>query len=277
MTAVSALRSLLRRYRRKLQNVRADAARRRILGTRFRLLVVCGQKRSGNHLFLAWYAAQRRGPCLHYNHVRPDQPPTERERRTFHSGGGDGLPTLILSYEDHPLEAVFGGPLAAFLIAQGDRIAERHLVLVGRDPRNLPASRFRKWPHERDDPAAREAVLARLTEYAAPLLDAPDTLHGMRFTPVLYDALIAARPYRDRLSDRLGIARGDAGLDAVPAYGHGSSFDGVARQAEAMEVRDRWRAFADDPVFRDALAGPPLDDLLPRFDAAIAAGTGASG
>ncbi|UWQ23186.1 hypothetical protein [Jannaschia sp. W003] len=272
--SISPARRLLRQLRRRLGDAAADAARDRFLKRPFRLLVVCGQKRSGNHLVLQWALSQRRGSCLHYNHVDPAQLPTERHRRTLHRGGGvsteDALPTLVLSYEDRDLDAVMGGGLGRFLEEAGDRVRNRDLVLAGRDPRNLLASRFRKWPHEHTDPAARARTVARFADYAPLFLDPPETVHDMQFTPIFFDALIASRPYRDTVSDRLELRRGDRGLGEVPAYGHGSSFDGVASDGRSLEVDARWKAYADDPVFREVFATPPMDTLVPAFSEAIA-------
>jgi hypothetical protein len=273
---VSKGRRLLRRLRRSVENAQADWMARRILQGPFRLVVVCGQKRAGNHVFLNWYMSQCPGVRLHYNHVAPDQYPTERHSRAVRTGATHGKdrppPTLVLSYEDRDLQAVFDGALQTFLDAHAERITERHLVIVARDPRNLLASRFRKWPEEHRDSERLSRVLARFSDYAELVLSPPNELHGMRFTAVLFDCLIASRSYRDGLSKRLEIGHGDRGLDEVTTHGHGSSFDGVPPkgQAKSMAVRDRWKIYAKDPVFRAVFEAPHMNGLQDAFERTVA-------
>ena len=60
--------------------------------------------------------------------------------------------------------------------------------------------------------------------------------------------------YRRDLAAGLGLDSADRGRDDVSQDGGGSSFSGRASQGRAreMKVLDRWRVFADDPVYRAA-------------------------
>ena len=41
--------------------------KRLILPKPFRLVVIAGQKRSGNHVFINWFLSQSHGPCSFFN------------------------------------------------------------------------------------------------------------------------------------------------------------------------------------------------------------------
>jgi hypothetical protein len=68
------------------------------------------------------------------------------------------------------------------------------------------------------------------------------------FVSVLYDRWFNDRKYRDEIGNQLGFANRDTGLDYVPEFGEGSSFDGISFQGEgsAMSVLGRWRMFKHD-------------------------------
>lgn len=64
------------------------------------------------------------------------------------------------------------------------------------------------------------------------------------------------------MARQLSVDFTDAGVDAVPLCGGGSSFDGrlYHGRASQMAVQDRWRHFADDAGFR-RLFDPQLREL----------------
>lgn len=252
------LRRSARVLRRKAHRAGFAVASRAVLARPFRLLVVAGQKRSGNHVFLNWLLSQSPGPCAFWNHVAPDQYPTERHRREFRLNDPRQQPTVIFSYEDRALPDIFAGRLTDFLTRHEAQITDRHLCLVLRDPRNLMASRFRKWPEEHTEADRADAVTALWHAYAeaarAPDAVAPD----WGGTAVWFNAFVTDTAYRRTLSDRLGIRPGDRGLDEVTDHGHGSSFGGTAA-APGQGVFDRWRAYEDDPAFARLFADGSLD------------------
>jgi hypothetical protein len=266
---------------RRLRRVYRDGVRRRALarilaGPGFGVLVVVGQRRSGNHLFLNWYMSQHPGPTLLFNNIPPGGAPLATRRQEWRPGAADRTPTLIFSYEDQDPEAVLAAPMAEFLQAQAGRIRHRTLALVLRDPRNLIASRIKKWPGE----LAEEAGVARVRQgylrNAALAFGPPDVLGGCPLVPVLYNPLVAAPAYRARLAARLGIPPGDRGLDEVTNYGHGSSFERQSRagRAQEMDVFNRWKAFETDPRFRAVFAEDRMAAAVADFDAAAAAAGG---
>ena len=248
--------SPLRRPFRPLRRGAETAMLRYILSRRFRLVVVAGLKRSGNHVFINWLLAQSRGPCFFVNDIPPQMDPVSlpgvaRLRLPVSE------PTLVISYEDQAWPALREGGLQDLLERAGGNITERKLCFVLRDPRNLMASRFRKWPEERDDATRTEAAIALWHNHVA-ALGASDG--DFDIVPVWYPSFVTSTAYRASLSDSLGIAHGDRGLDEIPHYGHGSSFGGTsARPGEG--VFDRWRSYAEDPGFLRLFADGTLDRL----------------
>lgn len=69
---------------------------------------------------------------------------------------------------------------------------------------------------------------------------------------VSYNAWVNSEAYRRQLAEQLALPFSDAGYAQVSAIGGGSSFDGTSfsGQARAMDVENRWRAFAADDTFR---------------------------
>lgn len=244
---------------------------RAILARPFRLIVVAGLKRSGNHVFLNWMLSQSLGPCAFWNHVAPDQYPTERHRREYRLNAVNQVPTVVLSYEDRDLTAVATGALARFLEDHAPRIRRRDLVLVLREPKNLMASRFKKWPGEYESADEADALMTLWHAYAAAALDGapPAGWEGWQPHAVWFDALVNDASARDRLSDALDLRRGARGLDQVTNHGHGSSFDGLAGAGDpsAMQVSERWRAFSGDPAFERLFADGRAEEVAQRLAA----------
>lgn len=141
----------------------------------------------------------------------------------------------------------------------------------------LVASRLKKWPHELEDATARQRLLNNLLRNTRLALQPPDRFQGYDLVPVFYDSFILSPADRQALAGRLGIPPGDAGLDEVPHYGHGSSFDGkeLNGSARQMDVLNRWKAFSDDPGFRSFMADPQVSALTEDFDKEIARRIGA--
>ena len=69
--------------------------------------------------------------------------------------------------------------------------------------------------------------------------------------------------YRTQLSYTLGIKVGDAGLDEVPVYGHGSSFDGTTLTGAGVRdhVFERWRLVEDNPTFQTIIRSSGIQSI----------------
>ena len=224
--------------------------------SRIRLFIIFGMKRSGNHLFINWLLSQYPGPAVFYNHVRPNQIPYRRWKREWRFNNPTRPPAIIFSYEDRDFEEVFQGPLRDFLKEYESRIVDTKICIVMRDPKNFFASRFKKWPEEHNELDRVRHLIAKYCDYALAYQGGGALACFGDATPVSYNDLISSELYRRELAALLDVRDGMRGLDEVPRYGHGSSFDGVALhgRAEEMDVFGRWRGFADDPVFREVMA-----------------------
>lgn len=228
----------------------------------YEILVVFGMRRSGNHLAINWILEQVQGTAVFYNNINPDLPPFSARMTEYRRRGGLS-PRIVLSYEDVTAGRLLSPPLRTFLegrTAQHGTVVRFALIL--RDPYNLFASRLRKWPDRFGDADAIAAQTALYAEHAA-LAAAPRPLwRDAPLVPLLYNDLVADATARARIGQALGIGTGDRGLDTVPIYGHGSSFEGTAGEVGALQARvfDRWRDMAREPAFRAALGDPRLQD-----------------
>lgn len=234
----------------------------------FRVLIVVGQKRSGNHAFLNWYMSQFPGISLLFNNVSTNQYPLDRHRQELRLKSLRASPVLIFSYEDETPQSVLAGQLRNFLSKHEGQIKDIRLCLVVRDPRNLIASRMKKWPEEFENPDLLSKVREAYLHNADLALSSPPCFDGLPFVPVFYNALISSPAYRSRLAAQLGIPDGVKGLDEVLSYGHGSSFDGQDKDGNAgdMAVFSRWQAFSDDPRFIAVFDTPEMRDMIASFD-----------
>lgn len=224
------------------------------------ILVLFGMRRSGNHLAINWILGQIPGSAVFYNNIRQNGHPFDVGMREYRLRWPNRRPKIILSYEDLTPDEIAAGPLTEFL---SDRVT-RHNVTVQsgvilRDPYNLFASRLKKWPERF---ATDEAVAAQKKLYerhAVLAVDPKPLFGGAPVTPILYNRLVADQAYRKNLANELKINAGDVGLNEVPVYGHGSSFDGYKTDGANVRtgVFDRWKSSMNDPTFRQL-----VDDKL---------------
>ncbi|MEO3417092.1 hypothetical protein AAFO92_20750 [Roseovarius sp. CAU 1744] len=222
-------------------------------GRSYDILVLFGMRRSGNHLAINWILGQVPGSAVFYNNIRQTAHPFDVGMREFRLRFPNTRPKIILSYEDLKPSEIMNGPLPEFL---ADRAArhDAHIQsgVILRDPYNLFASRLKKWPERfaTDTDIRRQQEL--YTDHSALALNPVPVFGEMPVVPILYNPLVSDPAYRQDLAGRLRIQDGSTGLDDVPLYGHGSSFDGY--QTQGADVRagvfDRWRSSSNDPSFR---------------------------
>lgn len=233
-------------------------------GSSYDILVLFGMRRSGNHLVINWILEQVPGSAVFYNNIRRHGDPFDVGMREYRLRFPNTRPKIILSYEDLTPDEVSGGPLPGFL---SDRTrmgrARVQCGVILRDPYNLFASRLKKWPerlttggdiHRQQDMYVKHAALAA-GEISA--------FGSTPVIPILFNQLLTAPRYRSDLAGRLGINSGDAGLDKVPVYGHGSSFDGYDTAGTHLRsgVFDRWRGSLSDPRFQHVTSDARLRKL----------------
>jgi hypothetical protein len=274
--SVRRVPGLLRKIRRSRGRARrmvlALAERRISAAPDHEILVVFGMRRSGNHVAINWILNQIGGTAAFYNNITPTEPPYSARMSEFRLRPGRAGPRIVLSYEDVTPQDMLAGPLGDYLAARAAQNgagggAGVRFALVLRDPYNLFASRLQKWPERFADPDQIKAQIQLYTQLAA-LAESPRPIwRDAPLVPVLYNDLLSDADARARIATALGIRPGNRGLDHVPAYGHGSSFDGTGMSGDAMRghVFDRWRALQDDPVFRTILSNPDLHRIGTRL------------
>lgn len=279
-SALPRWRRSLRLARHRLARERTDALAHIVASRRcHEVTVVLGLRRSGNHALIGWILDRTAGPAVFYNNIPPAGPPgsavMSESRLRF---GGPGR--IVLGYEDASAAAVFEGPLSGWLAERARCVPRLSVVVILRDPHNLFASRLRKWPDRFADASeiAAERALYRAHLALAVAGGAPDLPAGAELVAVRYDRLVGSPAYRSALAVQLGLRPGAGRLEAVSAYGHGSSFDGTSLDGAALarRVLGRWQGMAGDPRLKavledralmaeaEAVFGPlPLDADVP--------------
>lgn len=242
-------------------------------------------KRGGGHAILNWLAlcAERPAVFLNCSFSKPlkvrlrgqrvfrrvvDPPPGERAlygieldpRWGWRQVAEMEKELLLYNLENFDLARVPGEPLLQPGGAEPilGRSAKRRTLLILRDAFNTFAS---AWRGKRRMRRRVERFYAHQWKvYAREFLGEtgylpPDTVR------INYNRWFSDSGYRLELAEELGLPRSDAGLDDVPGFGGGSSFSGraAAGAARAMPVLERWRAVADDPVYRRALDAETIE------------------
>jgi len=221
-----------------------------------RLLVLRGMKRSGNHALIQWIRANlpvvffnnavQIGPILKGERALPEPLPFNRwlsqqsrvpflaRARTYHKD-------VLVSFEDtHPEWQLFSATPPATLS-----------ILILRDPYNLFASRIRKGSSTRMSAYKNppNPTFHRMIElWKAHARAFLNETSGRPDVPVYFNRWFCSPGYRQRIADSLAMPNSDAGLDIVPGYGGGSSFDGLGydSQARQMDVLSRADKLTED-------------------------------
>jgi len=238
-------------------------------------------KRGGGHAVINWLAHASGRQAFHLNNVFGKTATLRwRGRRVFQrmlegDGGvyGVELPpettwreladmhkeVLIYNIENMELPRVAGMPL---LNGEAKRIIgesrERRTATILRDAFNTFASvrRGKKRWQRRLTTFYRRHWKIYAREFLGETHHLPaGTMH------ISYNEWFVSELYRRRLAESFGFDYTEKGLDEVPQYGGGSSFEGRAFQnrASAMDVLNRWRHYANDPIYREALDAETID------------------
>jgi len=210
-----------------------------------------GLSRSGIHTLAHWMASNRPGTVVFRNWPRSDGYDLTVYRdgivQTSIARGqarGSQEPThpdlRIQTWEEAIPEPT----------EPGDTIT----VLLLRDPLNWLASRVRQPGRENPwgDVPLWNTFAKRWRDAAA---------HEIQ---VLYPEWFRSPQYREHLARRLGVGAGGRGLDHVPAFGGGSSFDGMEfdGRGRAMNILGRWRDLLGRPEFAELLQSADFAEML---------------
>jgi hypothetical protein len=213
-----------------------------------RAFFVFGVRRGGNHAIAEWLKGHfDERDVLHLNCAEAGLFQTRGQQlgvdHAYHSSVplADHQSVLLVGYEnlsflDFPWE-------------HNGRVARRSdLIVVLRDYVNMAASIARS---ARERPAFAYTFWLRdfpldWAEYARHLRASTGGFCYIKFNDWFSDP-----EYRKSLSARLGLQFSDRGLNAVSAYGGGSSFTGAEMNGagQAMNVLNRWEEMMGDDLF----------------------------
>ncbi len=205
-------------------------------------------KRSGNHAIVNWLFNSINGSTLLCNDIRRNQNPKLAYFNQLKISNGIG--GLICSYENQ-LSSYFDlnyseeyfGPYSHY----------KNVFLL-RDPFNLFASRF-VWNDKegvkfKGDLDYRLRVVDHWKENAKTFLEWQKT-NSEENIPINYNNWCVSLDYRNRLIQKLGLSVLNANTDKVPAFGGGSSFDGMTENAiNKQKYSKRFEPLIDDVDFR---------------------------
>jgi LPS sulfotransferase NodH len=235
-------------------------------------------QRSGHHGVINWILSQCDGPALFLNDVHPGTNPfvtCSIATRVEPPGDPVSVPKgllepfaaracLVHNYEDHPLPLVFSDAAETRHDGWVGQSGERRDVIVLRDPFNTFASRMRaSWMRNRiGDENGRAALIALWKQYAQEALGRSALLRH-RPLVILFNRWITELGYRQACAHALGLPFSDRGLRRISAEYGGSSFDGLAfdGRSDEMALDQRWRHYADDPLFCEIFADRELLDM----------------
>ena len=223
-----------------------------------RAFVFFSPGRSGYHAVMTWIAHQIGGAWLH-NHCYGVGSP---EELSWDGSFGQSMHITSLAEPNddnsaHRFYSVEQFDLVDYKTAgfQNFRelVARKSVTLIVlRDPFNYLASCIRKRQIQTRDPYwldLKFAYIPTWLQYARECAGESDYLSDFVF--ISFNDWFRNRAYRQRLATILDISCTDRGLDFVPIFGSGSSFDrrrynGKGRQ---MDVLGRWRYYAADPNY----------------------------
>ena len=204
-------------------------------------------KRSGNHALIYWLMTGLKGLSSFCNDLRPDQFPHEALIKK--SKWGPQSPShLICSYEDLPVKSVF---LSKKILPYA---VEKKRIIVLRDPYNWVSS-WLAWQSSwgiafREDESYRDVLIENWKDHARTFLSVENsnTILGIN-----YNSWVSSQSYRTNLAHQLNLTVAPKKLNSVPAYGYGSSFEGLSHKGnpQKMDVLNRWKRFESHSVFKE--------------------------
>jgi hypothetical protein len=244
-----------------------------------KLFVVIGMHRSGHHGVLNWICEQH-GCITHLNNVR-----LSKDKKSFETPRPD---ICVTQYGENPYDLLVN--LETFDLRrwkdQGwdksgavQRADEIQMILVLRRFRNWLASTAvhpgnKCLAGDVGQDAVEDWCVRRFYPYRSHLTAAlgyspiPDLL------VIRFDHWFAFPEYRREIAEQLEIPFTDAGLNVVPRFASGSTFDRrkFDGKAQEMKVLERWKqAEGTEPYEKLMKIDPGLDQLSEQyFNASLA-------
>lgn len=123
--------------------------------------------------------------------------------------------------------------------------AEVQRILLLRDPFNWAASYMQKSQH----PSDVDIWPDMWKEYAKEYMGITNYLSSK--VTINYNQWFVDQPYRQTISQSLGLSFTDQALNVVTSHAGGSSFDKTTfnRSAQAMAVMERWQTFRNNQAY----------------------------
>lgn len=250
---------------------------------------VFAQRRSGHHAIINWLRQQIPGRHCFLNDCQVGVNPFEGARRNsvVRCWAGDHRyinwtgeirgrhakkGTLIHNYEDgniHQYSETITCEQETAWIGESTR---KSTILVLRDPYNLFASRLKWILGLGGKPATEdlESFRSLWKLYAREVLGITQWLGTA--IHVRYNDWFRSGIYRDEVARQIGFVNGDIGINEIARWGPAliglaTSFDGFNYEGKAqqMKVLERWKEFAEYPLFRSLVEDEELVDLSARL------------
>lgn len=239
-------------------------------------ICVAALQRSGHHAIINWIVANSAGPACFLNDCRPKLNPflTCAEDEGIELAAKN---LLIYNYEDRELGELFTLEFMDNRTRWFGKSERSIHVLVMRDPFNNFASKYRwavngtKWTPETE--WITRALPGLWKSYAKEFVGLTNFMPAPKVF-LNYNRWFTDDKYRDEMASRLELVSTDQGLSEVAKWGPntwGDSFDNMDFDGRALEMKvlERWRCFADDPVFKDLFRDSELLSLSEKIFGAI--------
>ena len=218
---------------------------------------VSGLRRSGNHAIINWIVQQHNNEYIFINNVQPYQDPfdfTKQKKRN--------TSLFVYSYEDVPVSYIYNPKYMNDKKCRYDIIHQDiYNVLIIRNPLNLFASRLKSDKIGVGSKIYNDKDLWIM--YAQEYLGFTNFINSDKIL-INYDKWFIDVKYRKIIANQLGLKFTDKGMDDVPQFGGGSSFDDLNfdNKGSSMRVLERWKSFQGNKKYERFIKDKVLISLL---------------
>ena len=244
------------------------------------LLVLLGVRRSGNHAIIGWIYGMLEGQYVHFNDLKMvnldrqkyDQHLTDenidRQNRPFfkdhHFAQFNAHENLLLSLENRQVK-----PTAEKLVAFKD--VNPKIVVIMRHPFNMIASVYQFMKTNRR--LGNQGIRKSMVEYRELWKDHAREItnqtnyfadNGLEYVFVLFDRWHVDKQYRQELAQKMGLKYNERNKDKIIRYGN-SSFNQGQRNAQKLDVLNRYQLFEDDQLFQELINDDELKKLWEKI------------
>lgn len=203
--------------------------------------MVFATKRSGHHAVLNWFCHQSPETVIHFNDLNIDE---FNKGHIVGNGVARNFYNIYTSTYKPGVSIIFNWEETYFNKRNelmDSKLSKGYVIpiIIIRDFFNMIASSLANPGH-----MSMEKRKEIWIEHAKAILA------GHRH--IKYDFWFQSQSYRNNIADEFGINRGNEGVDYIPTYGGGSSFDKLNYQNKAsyMDVLNRWEKFKNDKRYQ---------------------------